>query len=85
MRMVKQPDKRPASRETTAAVPGEVPELPSPLQRIPRVRCSRCGTLRVGRVGAYPGTNFVYYECKGEPLCVDRETGKAFRFKIQKT
>ena len=86
MRMVKRPDKptQPPSRETTAAVPGETPELPPPLQRIPRVRCTRCGTLRVGRVGQYPGTSIVYYACEGFPLCVDKETGKAFRFKIQK-
>ena len=86
MRMGTQPDKptkRPRSRETTAALPGETPELPPPLQMVPRIRCTRCGTTKVGRVGQYLA--FVYYACKGNPLCVDKETGKAFRFKVLKT
>lgn len=83
MHMVKRSDKpQPPSRETTAALPGETPELPPPLQQIPRVRCTQCGTTEVGRVGQYGA--FVYYDCGGKPLCVDRDTGKALRFKIQK-
>lgn len=83
MRMLERSKPIPPSRETTAALPGESPEIPPPLQRIPRVRCARCGSTDVGRVGAHG--SFVYYACRGEPLCVDRETHKAFRFKIQKT
>ena len=80
--------KRPKPKRATAAAQKgdtseeELPEVPA-LQIIPLIRCPRCRVRKVLRVGAWE--SWRYYRCNGVPLCVDKETGRAFRFKVLKT